>query len=68
MEWPSYLDEYEKLVFRMTTPRYFSVFFFASIFLLVFVFDSFLLEFLGFLLSFFPLWDSKVCCPLFFSV
>lgn len=21
MEWPSYLDEYEKLVFRMTTPR-----------------------------------------------
>ena len=21
MEWPAYLDEYEKLVFRMTTPR-----------------------------------------------
>lgn len=59
MEWPSYLDEYEKLVFRMTTPRYFS-FFFTSIFLLVFVFDSFLLKFLGFFVEF--------CCPLFFSV
>lgn len=35
VEWPTYLDEYEKLVIRMNTPRFVFSFYFLLIYLLI---------------------------------